>query len=432
MKIARRRIFGATVAGVLALASLTACGGGSTTSESSAPDNGGKVEGTVRLWLMDGSVSDEAQQVLKDEFAKENPGATLSIEIQQWDGIVSKLQTSLASKDESPDLVETGSTQTSTFSEVGAFAPVDDLYSEVGGDKLIQSFVEAGTVDGKKYALPLYAGARGIFYRTDLFKAAGIEAPKTLDDLESAIMKLQEANPDQTEDFSGIYLAANDLHGLDSWFFAAGGDYATKDGDKWTGKLSSDDSIAALTQIQRLLMKGTKYALDSQQGQQAFQNYFNDGKVGILIGTGNIGAKIDKALWDADKVGVFAIPSKNAGTVGQTFLGGSNISIAANAKNPAGAKAVMKAIFSDPFQQAIAKDGWAPGNTDYASKVSGAFGEISQDVIKNSKLTPNTPQWGVSAEKLLKDMWVELAQGADVKQVASKYDAQFTEALNKK
>ena len=37
---------------------------------------------------------------------------------------------------------------------------------------------DAATVDDKRYALPLYAGSSVLFYRTDLFQAAGIEVPK--------------------------------------------------------------------------------------------------------------------------------------------------------------------------------------------------------------------------------------------------------------
>src|SRR5690606_40430958 len=117
--------------------------------------------GTVRLWVMEGSLSDESREYLEEQFAEENPGSELAIEVQQWDGIVSKLQTSLASKNESPDLVEIGNTQTTTFTSVGAFADVTDLKETLGGDDLIPSFVEAATIDDKIYAYPLYAGARG-------------------------------------------------------------------------------------------------------------------------------------------------------------------------------------------------------------------------------------------------------------------------------
>src|SRR5699024_10699832 len=138
--------------------------------------------------LIAGPIPDDAVPYLEEALAEENPGNTLTVEIQPWDGIVSKLQTSLASESESPDLVETGNTQSTTFTSVGAFADVSDLYEELGGEDLIPSFVEAGLLDGKNFAYPLYAGARGVFYRADLFEAAGISVPTTIPEFHDAVI----------------------------------------------------------------------------------------------------------------------------------------------------------------------------------------------------------------------------------------------------
>src|SRR5699024_9116930 len=185
-----RKLWTGAAATAVAL-SLAACSPSESAPDADG-DAGGDVEaGTVRMWVMEGSLTDESQELLVDEFAEENPGSELKIEVQQWDGIVSKLQTSLASKNESPDLVEIGNTQTTTFTTVGAFADVTDMKKALGGDDLIDSFVDASTVDGKIYAYPFYAGARGVYYRTDLFEKAGIEVPQTIDDFTDAVIDLQ-------------------------------------------------------------------------------------------------------------------------------------------------------------------------------------------------------------------------------------------------
>jgi len=407
---------------------LGVAGCGSSGSEQDPAEISGE---NVRVWLMEGSIPDEAVSYLEEAFAEENPGNTLTVEIQPWDGIVSKLQTSLASESESPDLVETGNTQSTTFTSVGAFADVSDLYEELGGEDLIPSFVEAGLVDGKNFAYPLYAGARGVFYRADLFEAAGISVPTTITEFHDAVIDLGDADPEGVEGFSGMYFAAVDIHGVDSYIFAAGGDFATQDDDgTFTAALTAPETIAALEQVQSLFENGTAYALDSQASQKAFEKYFNEGKVGAMIGTGNIGTKIDQEMWDEDKVGVMALPSDTPGEVGQTFAGGSNISLAANAQNPELAREALKIIFAEEFQTKIAEAGWSPGNAAYGDAVTGPFGEISQDIVTNSKLTPNTPQWGVAmSNNLIRDLFTELAQGNDVTATAEKYNALLEETL---
>lgn len=417
-----RKVLAASACAAVAL-SLAACSADSS--------SGGEESGTVRMWVMEGSLSDDSQEFLTQEFADENPGSTLKIEVQQWDGIVSKLQTALASKNESPDLVEIGNTQTSTFTSVGAFADITDMKESLGGDGLIPSFVEASTIDEKIYAYPFYAGARGVFYRTDLFEQAGIEVPQTIDDFHDAVIELQQKNPEGTDDFAGMYLAAVDPHGVESYLFSQGFEYAEQDGDEWVGKASSAESIEALTSLQELFENGTTFGLDSQAGQKSFERYFNDGKTGVLIGTGNIGTKIDQELWDQDKVGVFAIPSDQPGVPGATFAGGSNIALAANAQHPDLAKKALATIFGEGFQTKLADEGWVPGNTEFGDGVAGPFGDIAGEIISNSKLTPNSPEWGVTfGDTKLSEFYTRIAKGEDVTSVASSFDDDLNAALN--
>lgn len=412
-------------------ASITACGATGTTEKTDTQKSA--ETGTVRVWFMEGSISEEAQNFLKTEFAKQNPGSELKVEVQQWDGIVSKLQTSLASKNESPDIVEIGNTQTATFATVGAFAEVTDLKETLGGSDLIPSFVEASTVDGKIYAYPLYAGARGVFYRTDLFEKAGIEIPETITEFKDAAIKLQAANPEKVTDFGGLYLAAVDVHGVESYLFASGFDYATLENGKWVGKVTTPESIAALKDVQQLFKDGTTFALDSQAGQKSFERYFNENQTGILIGTGNVGAKLDEKLWKENKVGVFKLPSAEKGVPGASFAGGSNIALAANSQHPELAKKALEVIYSEGFQTFLAKDGWVPGNTKYSSEIAGPLGEIAADIVNNSKLTPNTPQWGVAVgDGEINDFFTRIAKGEDVEATAKAFNEKLETILNAK
>ncbi|OMG53406.1 sugar ABC transporter substrate-binding protein [Tessaracoccus sp. ZS01] len=380
---------------------------------------------------MEGSISEGAQKYLKETFESEYPGNTMSVEIQPWDGIVSKIQTSLASKSESPDLVETGNTQSAAFSSVGAFADVSDLYDSLGGDKLIPSFVDAGLWEGKNYSYPLYAGARGLYYRKDLFEKADIAVPTTLDEFHDAVIKLDGANPDGVPGFSGMYLAAVDIHGAESVWFAGGGHWAAQEGDKWVGKLTAPESIEAMERVSSLFKNGSAYALDSQASQKEFWKYFNEEKVGVLVGTGNVTGNIDQRFWDEGKVGVMPLPGNAPGEVGATFAGGSNISMSQNSPNPELARAALGVIFSEGFQKLIAADGWVPGNTAFGDEVPGEFGKISAEVVENSRLTPNTPSWAVAAgDNLVRDYFTAIAQGGDVTAVSEEYNAKFEEALN--
>jgi len=187
---------------------LTACSSGET-AEPAATDTVSNADTTITLWLAGGDTPDELRTYLKDTFAADT-GATLNIEEQSWGDLVTKLTTALPDPANTPDVVELGNTQSPTFTNVGAFLDISDMYDELGGDKLLQSFVEAGSVDDTTYALPYYFGSRYMFYRKDLWKEAGVEQPTTLEEFNSAVATIAEENPRDIKDFSGFFIGGVD------------------------------------------------------------------------------------------------------------------------------------------------------------------------------------------------------------------------------
>ncbi|HEU4840865.1 MAG TPA: extracellular solute-binding protein, partial [Ilumatobacteraceae bacterium] len=227
---------------VLATASLlvAACGGdddddGAAPSTdapgaSAAPDTAAAPAGdgeTIRLWLNANDTPQEIVDYAIAEFNKLHPDVTVQLERQQWTGLVEKLTTALSGND-APDIVEFGNTQAQTFEAAGAVADLSDKAADLGGDDFLTSLLEAGTYDGKLYAVPYYAGARIVVYRKDLFEAAGIEVPTTLEEFLAAGTKLKADNA-STPNFSGIYLPGKNWYAVLSYIWDKGGDIAVQE-----------------------------------------------------------------------------------------------------------------------------------------------------------------------------------------------------------
>src|SRR6185436_10936739 len=72
------------------------------------------------------------------------------------------------------------------FAKKGAIKPIDDLESKIE-DAFGEDVAKAGQVDGKQYAV-MFKGANKstIWYNVADFKEAGVEPPKTWDDLDKA------------------------------------------------------------------------------------------------------------------------------------------------------------------------------------------------------------------------------------------------------
>src|SRR6185437_8224432 len=185
----KRKLVG--LAAVATASALVLAGCASGGAEAPSTDGKGK---TVTLWLVGSDTPDALRNYLKTEFNKET-GATLKIEQQDWGDIVTKLTTSLPDANNTPDVTEMGNTQSPTFTNVGAFLDISDMYKELGGDKLLPSFVDAGKVDGKNYTLPYYFGSRYMFYRKDVYSAAGATVPTTLDQFNTTVADITAKNP---------------------------------------------------------------------------------------------------------------------------------------------------------------------------------------------------------------------------------------------
>lgn len=433
--------------GVAAALTLAACGNGDDAGDSASTPAGTPEPATIKLWLNGTDTPDALREYLTTTFESENPGSKLVIEQQDWNGLVPRLQTALASEDQTPDVVEIGNTQSPTFTYAGAFADITDMYDELGGDKLLPGFVAAGSADGKFYAAPYYSGARAVFYNKDAFTAAGVEVPTTLAEFTEVAKKLQ------TDTQSGFWLPGQDWYNGAAWIYTNGGDLAVQDGDTWKGALSSPESIKGLEEVQDLFKNATHAPADSDSNEPWVP--FNAGQAamfsaptwarwsidlpqcnqGVAADDKSDAAKAklaDQQKCNEEHTGIFPLPGIEAGSYANGFAGGSNIAIAAKSKHPELAKSLLKIMFTEDFQNMLGQNGLIPGNTDYAASMGDdVYAKAAVAAALNAKLTPAAEKWAdVEGDRILEDFFQKLATGADVKETAAATDKLIEDALN--
>jgi len=413
------------IAAVAAL-TLSACG---NSDDKGADSGSGKAE--IRVWLNGTDTPKEARDWLKTTFEKDNPGATLTIEEQQWDGLVEKLTTALSSASDTPDVVEVGNTQAPTFTEAGAFADLTGELDSLGGDDLLQGFVDGATVDGKTYAVPYYAGSKFVFYRKDLFAKAHLQVPTTMDQFVDAAIALKKANPTPAN-FSGFRLPGQDWRNGVAFVWDQGGDLATEEGGTWKGALESPESQAGLKTVQRLFEQASGAAKDGNESDPATPFCHNE--IGMLSAPGWVKGLIE----DADtgcpdmmaNVGVFALPGSD-GKSAPVLLGGSDIAVAAKSRHQDLAKKAVALMLGDEYQTILGKAGLTPAKGSLASVLGSD--EIAQATIaaaSNARLTPAASGWAsVESSRILEDLFVGIATGGDVASLAKDADQKMDEKL---
>ncbi|MFE6969587.1 extracellular solute-binding protein [Isoptericola sp. NPDC057653] len=400
------------------------------------------ADSDLTLWLVGTDTTPELREYLVTTFEDEHPGATLTIEQQEWGTLVEDLTQALDDPATTPDVVEIGNTQSPTFTTSGAFREISpDLYEELGGTKLLQSFVDAGSVDGRHYALPYYFGSRYVFYRKDVWDAAGFEKPKTLAEFGERVKALTD------DDHAGFAMGGQDWRNGISWAFATGGELAVKKGDDWVSTLSDPRTVKGLEMWQDVY-RNASY-LPSTEKDVSYWDFLNDGveeappasatimapawarwSIGDLV-RNDEGELVRDGMKDSSTFDIFALPGVDGG-LAPVFAGGSNIAISATSPRPDLAEDVLRVVFSDEFQTRLAASGLGPANADAQEAMKGdKFGRTLVRTAVASKLTPAAPGWAsIEEEGVYEDLFGRIADGGDVEALAREFDARLTPMLN--
>jgi multiple sugar transport system substrate-binding protein len=145
----------------------------------------------LSVWVM--GREGELVRELLPEFERRHPGVRVRVQQIPWSAAHEKLLTAYVGES-LPDVVQLGNTWIPELVALGALAPLDARIERAGlprGD-FFAGVMDAAVVDGATWALPWYADTRLLFYRTDLFAAAGVAAPpRTWSELRAALAQVR-------------------------------------------------------------------------------------------------------------------------------------------------------------------------------------------------------------------------------------------------
>ncbi len=183
----------AVMAGVLA---LTAAACGDDGSGSTGDEGSGK--GEITFWDNNGGPRTAVwKEIIKDFEAANKDIEVKYVPIPITD-VQSKYDTAIAGGG-LPDVGGVGTAYLSGIVAQNALEPVGDRIKDSAlNGKLVESMVEgvrtAGGRGDEMYSVPTSANNGTLWYRTDLFKAAGLAAPTTWDAFYTAAGKLTDAD----------------------------------------------------------------------------------------------------------------------------------------------------------------------------------------------------------------------------------------------
>ncbi|MBB4911744.1 extracellular solute-binding protein [Actinophytocola algeriensis] len=409
----------ALLAMALAIPALAACGSDDPGATPGEPQN-------LTVWLMKDTATDEYVADFEAAFERDHPEYTLTVQIQEWDGITEKVTGALASTDP-PDVIEVGNTQVAQYAASGGVTDLSDKVGELGGEDWLPGLAEPGAVDDRQYGIPFYAANRVVIYRTDLFEAKGIQPPTTRAEWLTATAALNQGGT------QGIYLPGQNWYVLAGFVWDEGGDLAVRDGDRWAGALNTPEALAGADFYRQLQALG-KGPRDSDEAKPQQTDVFARGDVAQLIAVPGAAKLVTTANPELDgKLGFFPIPGKTADEPGAVFTGGSDLIVPMASPRQDGAYAVVKELAGERWQTELARTmNYVPNRTSLAAAVEDDPGAAAMaEGAANGHATPNSPNWtAVEARNPIKEFLTKVLTGTDPKAAAADADAVITAALN--
>jgi multiple sugar transport system substrate-binding protein len=219
MKLARRHLLASALALGCALAPLAAT-----------------AQTNLRVFI-GGQQRPDVMRPLHDRYAQQNPGVAVELEVG---GATSELQqqyltTVLTSQDSAIDVFLIDVIRPSQYAAAGWALPLDPFLGDQKDEVLaryLPVYTDANQVDGTLYAMPAFADALFLYYRTDLLDKYGLEPPTTWEELKAHARTILDGEGDPN--LQGFSVAGRPIEGTVCTFlvpyWGAGGQLVDADG----------------------------------------------------------------------------------------------------------------------------------------------------------------------------------------------------------
>jgi N,N'-diacetylchitobiose transport system substrate-binding protein len=394
----------------------------------------------ITVWLMGDAQTNwpEAVAAANQAFSQKHPGVNVKVQYQQWGDYKTKFEATLGAGN-GPDVIEFGNTDTPKYTAAGALAPLNKADFPNSGTWL-SGLAKAGIYNGKTFAVPYYAGARGVIYRTDQYKAAGIKStPKSLAEFQAAGQKLMAkygGSKDPT--YSAVYFPGRYWYAAMSYVYDFGGQIAKTKGGKWAGALDSPQALEGLTAWRQTALKLSRANKTGDEAHPQQALVFAKGKVGSFVGNGwEWPYSLDPKLGNpglTGKIGAYPMPSHTKGQFMPTFLGGSVLGVPVTSKDKALAADWIAAFTSSSNMTTMALKGGVIPNTTTLAKINASKPTLAPfaEAAKASWFVPATPNWAnVESANVLQSMLSGILRNpGKTKELAKQASDRITQILN--
>jgi ABC-type glycerol-3-phosphate transport system substrate-binding protein len=274
-------------------------------------------------------------------FEKANPGIKVNFEEVGWDGFWQKLPIAISSGDV-PDVVTSGLMWAPEYIVSGAYADLMPLSNGMLNGQPFDKVLPKGLLDAcrsgdKVFGLPYDLDAYALYYRTDLFEAAGIkDIPTNWTDLAAALKKVS----DPAKEVYGLEFDPS-WNSWDPFLYYFGGQYIDSSGK---AVFNSPEAVTSINFMKQLLADKTAVLWTADRGD--LTSGIKGGTIGsfyngpYMMGVIKTGAPELSGKWK-----IAMLPTDGGKAFG-THIGGTDLAIMAKSKHPAEAWKFVEYLYT--------------------------------------------------------------------------------------
>ncbi|MCX5179672.1 extracellular solute-binding protein [Streptomyces virginiae] len=342
----RRGIAATALVATLALAA-TACGGDDKDA-AGGTKAGGELSGTVTWWDTSNDAEKASFQKLAEAFTAKHPKVSVKYVNVPYGDAQNKVKNAFSSGSDAPDVIRADVGWVADFASLGYLDEVPaDTAKKIDAEFLPQA-AASGKFDGKTYAVPQVIDSLGLFYNKKMLADAGVEPPKTLEEVKTAAAAIKAKSGK-----AGLYLRGDDSYWFLPLIYGEGGDLVDAKNKKVT--VDNEAGVKAFKTARDLVASGAAIT-NATDGFANMQTAFKTGEAAMMIN--GPWAVADTFAGDQFKdkanLGIAAVP---AGSVkAGAPQGGHDLAVYAGSKNTAAAHAFVEYMTSQEVQVQSTKD----------------------------------------------------------------------------
>jgi len=275
-------------------------------------------------------------------------------------------------------------------------------------DQILETPVEAATIDGTLHGMPMFTDANGFYYRTDLIEEAGYDEPPST--YMEVVNMAQEIKSTVDEDLNGYIWQGGANEGLTimwlNWLWGMGGDVRDDAGNL---TVNSDEGVQALQHAVDLIYEHeiTPESIPSS-GTDGNRQTFQQGNTIFMRNWPYAYSLFQDDTPVTDKFAVTTMPKAEGNPdANNSCLGGWSLFINNFSENKAGAQEFANFVATEGAQEILAAEHsrlpvrnsmYEDNYWENSDRDKPAFLDIFAELLRQTSARPATAQYSQFSE----------------------------------